>query len=381
MQTLSIQLTISLPVDLFISLSLSIALPHLYPLLARYIIQFRYFPGRCCLCCLNCSTYIHTYTYIHKYINTYIYVISLLWVDIVAGAGGRKSVVVPPSTAAQAVTAAEAKRVANAVSDPKSTLSAPRLPPRRGPFEDLDFDFLASTRGQTRPHTAPQTPSLPAAGKAPARLADATLRGLKAGTATASLDATPPRRCMHCSAPSAPKTCGGCERAFYCGAACQRAHWHAHKSKCKAEQAIFEAEYKMESRSEWNSMKCTFQNSEARKQCYVCGTNTPSKPAGSHAWSCPACTFENTAGRLHAHNTSPDVSLTYSLLFRIQELRYVWERGSAFATSCITEGKFMFHSMCYHFLCSHVPHRLHPRARHQNISLLRMTIYNRTNLP
>jgi len=242
-------------------------------------------------------------------------------------------VVVPPSTAAQAVTAAEAKRVANAVSDPKSTLSAPRLPPRRGPFEDLDFDFLASTHGQTRPHTAPQTPSLPAAGKAPARLADATLRGLKAGTATASLDATPPRRCMHCSAPSAPKTCGGCERAFYCGAACQRAHWHAHKSKCKAEQAIFEAEYKMESRSEWNSMKCTFQNSEARKQCYVCGTNTPSKPAGSHAWSCPACTFENTAGRLHAHNTSPDVSLTYSLLFRIQELRYVWERGSAFATS------------------------------------------------
>jgi len=52
-----------------------------------------------------------------------------------------------------------------------------------------------------------------------------------------------------------------------------------------------------EPRSEWSCLKCTFQNSGARKQCEMCGTNAPSEPAASRKWSCAVCTFENATGR------------------------------------------------------------------------------------
>ena len=43
-----------------------------------------------------------------------------------------------------------------------------------------------------------------------------------------------PTACVHCAAPAAPSLCGGCRFARYCGAACQRAAWPAHKPVCKA---------------------------------------------------------------------------------------------------------------------------------------------------
>ena len=40
--------------------------------------------------------------------------------------------------------------------------------------------------------------------------------------------------CASCGAANAASQCGGCHFAAYCGAACQRAHWPAHKLICKA---------------------------------------------------------------------------------------------------------------------------------------------------
>jgi len=38
--------------------------------------------------------------------------------------------------------------------------------------------------------------------------------------------------CAACGAPGAGAKCGRCRRASYCGAACQRSHWKAHKGQC-----------------------------------------------------------------------------------------------------------------------------------------------------
>ena len=44
--------------------------------------------------------------------------------------------------------------------------------------------------------------------------------------------AMPP--CTACARADAGSLCSGCRFAAYCGAACQRAHWAAHKPICKA---------------------------------------------------------------------------------------------------------------------------------------------------
>jgi len=41
------------------------------------------------------------------------------------------------------------------------------------------------------------------------------------------------KKCSFCSSLDVPNTCGGCQRAFYCGIACQTSHWATHKLKCK----------------------------------------------------------------------------------------------------------------------------------------------------
>ena len=43
-----------------------------------------------------------------------------------------------------------------------------------------------------------------------------------------------PPPCAACAAPAAPLACARCKCAFYCGAACQRAAWGAHKGVCAA---------------------------------------------------------------------------------------------------------------------------------------------------
>ena len=51
----------------------------------------------------------------------------------------------------------------------------------------------------------------------------------------ASLLAPPPRRCCACGATAAAMPrCSRCKAMNYCGAECQRGHWHAHKRMCKA---------------------------------------------------------------------------------------------------------------------------------------------------
>jgi hypothetical protein len=40
--------------------------------------------------------------------------------------------------------------------------------------------------------------------------------------------------CTGCARADAIDTCNGCRYATYCGAACQRAHWAAHRPVCKA---------------------------------------------------------------------------------------------------------------------------------------------------
>ena len=52
----------------------------------------------------------------------------------------------------------------------------------------------------------------------------------------AELPSLPKLRCALCGAP-APKRCGACGGPPYCGPACQRAHWKAHKPACKAARA------------------------------------------------------------------------------------------------------------------------------------------------
>lgn len=42
------------------------------------------------------------------------------------------------------------------------------------------------------------------------------------------------KKCSFCSSLDVPMTCGGCQKAYYCGAACQGSHWPTHKLKCKA---------------------------------------------------------------------------------------------------------------------------------------------------
>ena len=42
------------------------------------------------------------------------------------------------------------------------------------------------------------------------------------------------RTCGHCRAPGAPDRCTGCRAVFYCGRACQKAAWSAHKVMCRA---------------------------------------------------------------------------------------------------------------------------------------------------
>jgi len=39
--------------------------------------------------------------------------------------------------------------------------------------------------------------------------------------------------CAHCREPDAPDRCAGCRAVFYCGRACQKAAWPAHKALCK----------------------------------------------------------------------------------------------------------------------------------------------------
>jgi TPR repeat protein len=43
--------------------------------------------------------------------------------------------------------------------------------------------------------------------------------------------------CAECARADARSLCGGCRHVSYCGAACQRAHWAAHKQICKAIKA------------------------------------------------------------------------------------------------------------------------------------------------
>ena len=42
--------------------------------------------------------------------------------------------------------------------------------------------------------------------------------------------------CTHCNKPAASNVCA-CRAAFYCDAACQKAHWLAHREACKQTRA------------------------------------------------------------------------------------------------------------------------------------------------
>lgn len=42
--------------------------------------------------------------------------------------------------------------------------------------------------------------------------------------------------CAFCSSSDVPMTCGACEKAFYCGVACQTKHWPTHKPQCKLQR-------------------------------------------------------------------------------------------------------------------------------------------------
>jgi hypothetical protein len=58
-------------------------------------------------------------------------------------------------------------------------------------------------------------------------------------TASSNLPALPKlpsARCAVCSGP-ASKRCSACGVPYYCGAACQRQDWKAHKAACKAAAA------------------------------------------------------------------------------------------------------------------------------------------------
>ena len=60
--------------------------------------------------------------------------------------------------------------------------------------------------------------------------------GLPAETASASASASAsaaPIVCAACGAAGARLKCGGCRRAHYCDAACQKRDWRAHKAACK----------------------------------------------------------------------------------------------------------------------------------------------------
>jgi len=41
------------------------------------------------------------------------------------------------------------------------------------------------------------------------------------------------KKCSYCNSLDVPMTCGGCQKAFYCGILCQSSHWATHKLKCK----------------------------------------------------------------------------------------------------------------------------------------------------
>ena len=70
---------------------------------------------------------------------------------------------------------------------------------------------------------------------AAASTAAAAAASSPSSAAAAAGEAAPPA-CAACGAAAAPLRCGGCRRARYCGAECQKRDWRAHKAACKQQR-------------------------------------------------------------------------------------------------------------------------------------------------
>lgn len=74
--------------------------------------------------------------------------------------------------------------------------------------------------------------------------ANALMKALREGRITRGWAPPPPDVCARCGASAVADkkllTCGRCKTARYCGAACQKAHWPAHKEGCKRPAAKLE---------------------------------------------------------------------------------------------------------------------------------------------
>ena len=90
--------------------------------------------------------------------------------------------------------------------------------------------------------------------------------------------------CASCGAADAGSTCGGCKSVAYCGPACQRADWAAHRPACKAIAAAIAED----------AAGCTASGrvDPKRTLCDGCGA-----PLGDADNRCTGCRFPSYCGQ------------------------------------------------------------------------------------